>query len=415
MFKKLVLKNGLTVILDQNKKMHHTKASIYVKVGGRDTCFTVDGKEYNMNCGIAHLLEHYLLEQSIYGNICENFSREFIKTNGATSINETFYYLNTVHHFKRNLIKLLNVVNRPDFNSEKLFLVKKPIIQEIRMSFNEIGKLFENSVIDSVFETKINDVILGDERSLDEISIEGLKFFHETFYRPENQIITISGNVDDDIIGIIEKEYQRFEFKNNKVKRSEIVETRNVISKLNVVHDKTIPEKLLQNNYKIDLSELTPLERNKIDYYSDYLYYSNYSKQSEFYNNLIEGKLVMMPINTRFRPNLVKNKIVFSLTVYTENFDKVIKLMENQINNLQVSSDSFVRWKNRFIIRGINQYEKPDYKVDNFVSNLLLYDLEQYDTLEFIENLNLDEYQNLIKNIDFSNYSIVINDNEDTY
>ena len=145
MFKKLKLKNGLTLILDQNKDVHTATATIYVNVGGNDVSFEVDGKKYNVEHGIAHLLEHYLIENSIYGNISEIFSDEFIKTNGGTSHKETCYYLSTVHHFKQNFIKLLNVVNNPNFTAEKLDAVKQPIIQEIRMYADKLENLTDRN------------------------------------------------------------------------------------------------------------------------------------------------------------------------------------------------------------------------------------------------------------------------------
>ena len=72
--------------------------------------------------------------------------------------------------------------------------------------------------------------------------------------------------------------------------------------------------------------------------------------------------------------------------------------------------ESFTRWKNNEIIIKIRDLEEIDYKVNNFKENLSLYNLEQVDSLEFVRNLNLDEYRELFKKIDFSNYAVLVND-----
>ena len=412
MFKKVKLKNGLTIILDQNKKKHITSAVLYVRAGGLDTSFKADGKECCVNNGTAHLLEHYLIEQSIYGNISKIFSRDFIKSNGATSLNDTSYFFSTVHHFKNTFIKLLNIVNNPDFSEKKLELVKKPIIQEIRMDADSPGKSLGDAIMNNTLETKIANVNSGSEEEVAQITIEDLKFYHEIFYRPENQIITLTGNFPDNILDIIEDEYNKFNFKNNDVQKRKIDEPKSVVNEFQIINDKTIPEKLFQINYKVDLSSFTPLEKDKIDYYFNYLYYNNFSELSEFYNSLVKDKLVVYSILHYFQPNLIKNTLIFSIKVYTDYYDKVIDMVKDKMSNLESDLKSFSRWKNNMIIAKINDLENSNYRVNNYIDNYLLYDFEEFDTLEFVQNLNLDEYLELFKRIDFSNCSIIVNDND---
>ena len=412
MFKKVILKNGLTVILDQDKKKHSTSAVIYNRVGGFDNEFEACGKAYHTNHGIAHLLEHYLIEQSIYGNIGKVFNKDFIKTNGATSPNITSYYFSTVHHFKSTLIKLLNVVNNPDFKGEKLDLVKKPIIQEIRMDADSTGRKLADTVMESTLKTKIANVVLGTEEELTSIGIEDLRFYHEVFYRPENQIITIAGNFPDNILDVIEDEYAKFDFKDYEVFRNKIDEPEDVVSEYRVIHDKTVPETLFRINYKINLTNFTPLEKDKIDYYFNYLYYNNFSEQSEFYNRLVNDKLVIYSIGCYFKPDIIKDILIFSLKVYASDYKKLIEMVKDKMANLAFDSKSFSRWKNGNIIAKIDEIESPDYRVNNYMDNFFLYDLEAFDDLDFVQNLNLDEYKELLDRVDCSKYSVVVNDTD---
>ena len=412
MFKKLKLSNGLTLILDQDKTKYCTTATIDVLVGGLDTHFKISGKDYHVNYGIAHLLEHYLLEESIYGNMIKVFGDNYIKTNGGTSLNETYYYIKTVHHFKNNFIKLLNIVNNPKFRSKNLDSVKNPIIQEIKGDADSTGKLLSTAILSSVFKPKTADAVLGSEDDLKKITIDELKFYHEVFYTPSNQIITISGNFPDNIVEIIENEYEKYNFKNYDLEKIKISEPKDVITKYQVINDKSIPEKMFQISYKIDLSDFTPLECDKIDYYLDYLYCNNFSDQSELFDKLHKNKSIIYSIGEVFNPNIIKKSLLFGLKVYADDYEKIIELVKEQIKNPLSDLKSFERWKNREIIIKIHDLEESEYKANNYINNLLLYNLEEYDTLEFVQNFNLEECQELLARIDFSHYTIVVNDND---
>ena len=100
MIKTIKLDNGLTVILNQDKKKNRTFAYLYINAGGTNTKVYVDNKLTLFPYGVAHFLEHYLIENSIYGDLGDYFDKEYINYNGYTSIHKTTYYLSTVHDFE---------------------------------------------------------------------------------------------------------------------------------------------------------------------------------------------------------------------------------------------------------------------------------------------------------------------------
>ena len=53
--------------------------------------------------------------------------------------------------------------------------------------------------------------------------------------------------------------------------------------------------------------------------------------------------------------------------------------------------------------------EEPRYITTNLINNILLYNLYEYDNIEFIKSLNLEECKKLLNELDYSNYTITIN------
>lgn len=63
------LENGLTVYFYPDRTKHSVIVNLIVKFGGKDTDVIIDGEYYHLKNGMAHLLEHYTIEQNQYGNL----------------------------------------------------------------------------------------------------------------------------------------------------------------------------------------------------------------------------------------------------------------------------------------------------------------------------------------------------------
>ena len=115
MIKKIILDNGLTVLLNRDKSKKRTTANIYVKCGGVDNTYKIDGIQKVFPYGVAHFLEHYLLEQSIYGNAGEYFSQDYIDFNGITYnyVKRRFYQDYLELYYTPNIAKT-NIRNARD-------------------------------------------------------------------------------------------------------------------------------------------------------------------------------------------------------------------------------------------------------------------------------------------------------------
>ncbi len=405
----ITLENGLKIILNKNKK-HRTTAQIFIKAGGLDTNFILNNKEITVPLGTAHALEHYLIEQSRYGNTNEIFSDDYIDSNGYTSYHKTEYYISTVHSFTKNLKKLITIVNKPIFKQKNLDQIKNPIIQEIKKTKDRRERLFYKTLMENTTKNRIYETTLGSEEDIMILNINNLKLYHEAFYQPNNQIIVITGKIPNNIIEIIKKEYEKIKI--NKTKKIKYKEQDNVIKEKEEIIDKSINEDVFEMMYKINISKYNPLEKDKIDYYFHYLLETKFGEQSETFDYLIKNKYTLYTIETYYDPTTIENYALLSLKVYTSEFDKVIKILKEKTNTEELTEKTFKIWQNKLVVKRIVELENDRWISNNYVTNILLYNLENYDDIKFIKSLNLEECIKMINELDLSNITTVINKEE---
>lgn len=408
MNKQITLDNGLKIFLRQDKTKNQTIADIHVNAGGKDMIFYVNKKKHSLPNGVAHFLEHYLLEQSIYGNLGEVFKKDYIDSNAATSSYETSYYFSTVHDFKKNFIKLMNIVNKPVFSQDRVNKVKKPIISEIHRKND--GKYIEYAKVcqSALYKNSTFNITLGEIDDISNMDVEYLKDFHSAFYRPENQMIFLTGKFDDDIIDLIKETYDSFKYSDDLIEKQLIKEPYKV-NKKNAEYKKDLKENFVDVMYKIDISKLSPLEKNKFDYYMSYILKTNFGEESKTFDYLIKNKLSLFAISYSYSNFNIKDFVTITLEVRTKYYDKVVKLLRDKMKNPLIDEKSFNKWKNKTIISNINSLESINWQTNNFIGNIVGYGLYQVDDLNFIKDLNYKECKELYNIIDQTNYSIVKN------
>jgi len=405
--KKYTLDNGLKIYLMSDENKNRTIGYLITYAGGKDTSFMLDDKRVNVPRGCAHFLEHYLIEHSIYGNALRMFSDDYIETNGLTNYERTGYYINTVHDFKENFIKLLNIVNNPVFDEKSINNTKNPIISEIDR-FNDEKYLFLRRTTSSAMFNK--DELyntLGEKEDIYNMTVDDLRNFHKALYKPENQIIVISGNVNEDIIDVIKDEYLKFNNNNINSIQDELIEDKNVAK--NYSECKCgIKEPAFSVGLKVPLNDMTPLEKNKLDYYLSYIIEYNFDIKSKIFNNLKNDNIITYSFSRNF-VNYTSDFMGVFIGNESNDFELVRDSIIDTLNNLEYDEEDFNTWKNHRIINTINKMEEVSYKINNFMNNYNFYGYEDYDDLEFIKSLNFKECKDMISNIDFSNICVIRN------
>ncbi len=195
-----VLPGGLQVYVCPKRGFKKRFACYSTRYGSIDSVFTAPGEEGpgEVPDGIAHFLEHTLFETP-RGNASELFARNGAFSNATTSFIITSYLFSASQRFYENLALLLEFVEGPYFNPEKIEKERGIIEQEIRMCHDDPGWVCFMGLLESLFvKHPLRLDIAGSPESIGKIDADALDRCYRTFYSPSNMILFVIGDLDQE-------------------------------------------------------------------------------------------------------------------------------------------------------------------------------------------------------------------------
>lgn len=403
---KVELENGLTIYLYEDKRRHSTFFQFITKFGGTTKNFKVNGKTYHMQDGIAHLLEHYIVECNNQGNFLKKLGEKQMNTNAFTHNLMTRFYFEAVVDVEYGINTLLNGIYDIDFSEEKLEKIKKPIFQEIRGKSN--NKFYHSNIeqISSLFHNMNFRSIGGTIEEIEKTTVNDVKICYDTFYQPKNQIIVIGGNFNrESILELINAFYKDKDFSENNF---EIIKNTNddtIRRKEATVYFPT-PQEYVEIAYKINISKFSPKERVTLDFYLHNFYTMYFGVTSTIYNELVKDKIITTGISSGH--TIFDDYLIMFIGTFTDSKDVFIKKITDEMKILnKFKEDIFNLEKQSSLVSITLRDENIMHTLMPFVDNLICYDYPYLDTKEDIESLNYLQFVDTIKNFDFSNYTII--------
>ena len=189
---KTVLPNGLTVVSEFVPGVRSISAGIWVKAGSR--CETARNK------GIAHFLEHMVFkgtEKFSALKIAHSLEESGGSLNAYTSKEHTVFYAHSLDtNLSKSITVLADLVCRPLFREKDIEHEKAVVLEEI----HAVEDTPEDYIFD-IFQEKLfpgqpmGFPILGTTASVRAFNRALLLDFWNTFYIPENMILSVAGNV----------------------------------------------------------------------------------------------------------------------------------------------------------------------------------------------------------------------------
>ncbi|MHC8520656.1 EF-P 5-aminopentanol modification-associated protein YfmH [Rossellomorea sp. H39__3] len=200
------LPNGLDVYILKKKEFHKTFATLTIKYGSIDTTFSINEKIVHTPEGMAHFLEHTVFEGED-GDVMTLFSKQGGMVNAYTGFNRTSYTLAATDCISDNLISLLDFVQSPIFPEQRVEREKGIIEQEIRMYEDDPEWRATFKLLENLFSTHpVKKDIAGTVSSIKTITSEELLNCYRSFYRPDNMVLFVVGDVEpEDIIDLVAK------------------------------------------------------------------------------------------------------------------------------------------------------------------------------------------------------------------
>ncbi len=186
------LSNGLVVVIDAVPGVDSTAVGYWVKAGTRD--------EPRGKAGVAHLVEHTSFRRTRHRTsrrIARDFENVGAYANAYTTKEETCYYVRTLSdHLRGVLGTLTDVVISPVFDPTDVDKERSIITEEIRSYEDEAEEYIFDLAEQQLFgQHPLGSPIVGTVRTVQGMSVDDLRAFHERHYHAKGTVLTVSGDV----------------------------------------------------------------------------------------------------------------------------------------------------------------------------------------------------------------------------
>ena len=409
-----LLDNGMQVYVVPKDNVNGFYVTLSTNYGSIQDEFvpTLKDEMVKVPMGVAHFLEHKVFEQKDGVDPFTFYSERGCDANANTSNYKTTYLFSGTNNLFDGLNYLLDYVESPYFTDENVNKEKGIIEQEIKMyDDSPYYKLYDGVIYNAFINHPIKYPIAGTVDSINKITKEDLYTCYNTFYNPANMFLVVTGNVDPkEVIDLVKLNQSKKEFnKCEKIKVKNYFEPDNVaLDMKREKFDVQIPK--VSIGYKISLGD-NKLNINDFKTYLSILFNIKFGSTSEFSEKLKEEKLITGDMDISI-VNTDKHVLV-TLINESDNVDEVIKRIDEEIKDLNISEDDFNR-KNK--IRKSSSIFKSDsiYAINNkIMSNIINYNKIIYDEYKKIDEFTYDELNNIISKLDLSNKTIYIIDKFD--
>lgn len=207
---KIVLKSGIKVL--------------YEKVHGNITSFTIgleagaNSESYN-NLGIAHAVEHMVFKgtHSKSEKEINDLCNEYLGFHNAmTNYPYVVYYGSSLKEDFKNAFKVyFDIVFNPAFREEGFKEEIAVILEELKEWSDDVVQHCEDFLFYNSFEKRrIKELIIGKKETIEALTLDNIKKYHEEFYTMDNCVISVvTALSQEEVIKIIEEEVALLNYK----------------------------------------------------------------------------------------------------------------------------------------------------------------------------------------------------------
>ena len=399
--------NGLEIYILPNNKKEDIFVTLTTKYGGCNSQFMYNDKYIKVPTGIAHFLEHKMFEQEDNIDPFSFFGSSGTYCNASTNYYNTSYIFAGSMNFKNNLNYLLDFIQNPYFTDENVLKEKGIIKEEIKMYDDMPDRIIYEKILYNIFNKHpIRYSIGGKVSDIEKITKEDLYKCYDVFYQPSNMFITITGNVNpQEAIDIIKENQSNKKFNNLTIKEKNIKEE-NSVYKEKEIYNFDIATPYVAYGIKIPLNKLKKINDKKRNIYLSTIFNILFDDTSLFYERLKESGIIETPIEIESIDT--KDHKVFILMFKSNNYNEVIKEIENVLNNIKIEKEDLERKKKVYISYLVYMLDDISEANRLIVNNKILYNELNYNIHNLIKEMNIVELEEIINGLDTTNKSLYI-------
>ena len=403
------LDNDMDVYLFSKDNFHNNYVTFTTKFGSIYNEFVPIGKDKMIKVpkGVAHFLEHKVFIQEHDPQPSDFFAESGALTNAYTTFKNTTYLFTGPDNLIENVKYLLDFVQEPYFTDENVESEKGIITQEIHMCDDRpIDVLYEHIRKNTLHNNPFKDSIIGTVNDINSIDKKVLDTCYNTFYHPSNMFLVVTGNFDvDEMINAIKENQSAKEFKKeNEIKIKEYKEPNEVVLKEETIKMNTnIPK--LAYNIKIPYDKFK-IEKRKLNLYL-YIIFSILFDDSSVFNEKAKKENI---ITNAIYTNILNcdSHILISLINETFKYNELLDMIKSELKQINISEEDLERKKKVLISNEIFSFENIEIINEMIIDSIIFDNTIEENIVDIINSLNINELNEIIKNIDFSNVSTII-------
>lgn len=207
--KRVVLPNGIPVIVQEAHASPTVSLNIYIRVGS-----VFEAPELN---GISHFYEHMFFRGTPTRSGLR-FKRDIESlggmTNATTGRDYTHYYINLPRQYLRQGLEILaDAYLNAECSQESIDAERLVVLEEYRLGLAQPARILADRIYSLVFpEHPYGRSIIGPEENLKSIGREQLLKFKRDYYVPARTKLVLSGDLDpQEAIGITQELFGQYQ------------------------------------------------------------------------------------------------------------------------------------------------------------------------------------------------------------
>jgi zinc protease len=339
------LKNGLPVVLHQDKSAPVVTISVMYHVGSKD--------EQTNRTGFAHFFEHLLFEGS------ENIKRgEFMKivsanggqNNANTSQDRTFYYeVFPSNQLATGLWLESERMMHPVINEIGVKTQNEVVKEEKRLRVdNQPYGNFLAEVMKRLFvKHPYNWVPIGSMAHLDAATLEEFQAFNKKYYTPSNAVLVVAGDIDIAKTKALIESYFADIPSGTPIVKTKFVEEPITKAIIDTAYDNNIQLPAIMSAYRIP--GMLDKDSKALEMASAVLSQGN---SSRMYKKMVDDKKNSLAVGTfNYALEDYGAYISYAIPNNGTSVDTLLKDMDEEVAKLQaelISMDEFTKLQNQF-------------------------------------------------------------------
>ncbi|NLX76839.1 MAG: insulinase family protein [Clostridiaceae bacterium] len=212
MYKELILKNGLTLVYEKLPFVRSVSFGLWIGTGSRY-------ETYEDN-GISHFIEHMLFKGTktkTARDIAMIIDSVGGQMNAFTGKECTCIYTKTLDEDLKTAVELISdMIFHSTFDPVHIETERRIIAEEISMYEDYPEELVHDMLSEEVWNgNPLGYPILGSYASISSITREKIIDYMNTFYVPDNSVISVAGNFDENcLVELVQQYFGEWKAKN---------------------------------------------------------------------------------------------------------------------------------------------------------------------------------------------------------